>query len=87
MAAKASTAPGLAELLRYIARNERLFLAEAEFALGQEQIKAQLELAARALMPKKDGKLNFPKLSVYSDGAARGNPGLSGAGAVRFQTV
>jgi ribonuclease HI len=72
---------GLAELLRFIARNERLASTEAEFGLSRDQLKRELEKAA-ATFPSPANGQTFDKLSVYSDGAARGNPGLSGAGAV-----
>ncbi len=72
--------PGLTELLRFIARNERLASTEAEFGLTRDQLKRELEKAASAVSGP-NGQA-FDKLSVYSDGAARGNPGLSGAGAV-----
>ncbi len=73
------TQPGLAELLRFIARNERLASTEAEFGLTRTELKQQLERAVSLLAADAQ---TFDKLSVYSDGAARGNPGLSGAGAV-----
>lgn len=72
--------PGFAELLRFIARNERLASTEAEFGLTQAELKRELDKAAAKLTEAMAP--NFDKLSVYSDGAARGNPGLSGAGAV-----
>jgi ribonuclease HI len=75
-----------AELLRFIAREEPLSATlEAFRNVSRERIKKLLERAAEGAT---DGALNghddgaFERLRVYSDGAARGNPGLSGAGAV-----
>jgi ribonuclease HI len=75
-----------AQLLKFIARDERLSATlEAFPGVTRDRLKKLLEKAAEFVgdgatpLPLDDG---FERLRVYSDGAARGNPGLSGAGAV-----
>ena len=76
-----------AELLKFIAREEPLSATlEAFPKVTRERIRKLLERAADGFVdgaiaaPGDDGA--FERMRVYSDGAARGNPGLSGAGAV-----
>lgn len=86
-----------AEILRHIAREEPLDATLRAFpALSRERLQKVLEevadrletVAADAVGPmapegvSSPGTKTFSRLRVYSDGAARGNPGLSGAGAV-----
>ncbi|MBK7863929.1 MAG: ribonuclease HI family protein [Archangiaceae bacterium] len=84
-------ATGDAEVLRFIARQEDLQATlEAFPGLGRAQLQRLLERAATSLDSNGKTLGALPRLStpapervrVYSDGAARGNPGLSGAGAV-----
>ena len=75
-----------AELLKFIAREEPLSATLEAFPhLSRERLKKLLEKAAEgatdgSIAAVDDGA--FERMRVYSDGAARGNPGLSGAGAV-----
>lgn len=77
-----------AELLRYIARHESLEKTLAHFpGVSRAHLVELLESVARALDPSLPAP-ETPRLPsskhvrVYSDGAARGNPGPAGAGAV-----
>ncbi len=75
-----------AELLQFIAREEPLSATLEAFPhVTRERLKKLLARAADAVgevaaAVEENGA--FERLRVYSDGAARGNPGLSGAGAV-----
>ena len=74
-----------AELLAFIAREEPLSATIEAFPhVTRERLKKLLARAAdavgEALQLEENGA--FERLRVYSDGAARENPGLSGAGAV-----
>lgn len=83
-----------AELLRFIAREEPLNDTLRAFrGMSRERLGQLLESAADALAPRAvsaAAQVTGPpvhveagaKLKLYSDGAARGNPGPSGAGAV-----
>lgn len=74
-----------AELLAFIAREEPLSATlEAFPQVTRERLKKLLARAADAieLSAELEEAGAFERLRVYSDGAARGNPGLSGAGAV-----
>ncbi|MBX5481362.1 MAG: ribonuclease HI family protein [Myxococcaceae bacterium] len=81
-----------AEILRHIAREEPLSSTQAAFGVTREQLTRILEKAARQLekdAPRRAASQSevpavpeMPRLRVYSDGAARGNPGPAGAGAV-----
>lgn len=80
--------PKDADILRYIAREEPLAATLQAFpGLARDQLAKLLERVAAGLEePRRpplaqDGPAPF-RLRVYSDGAARGNPGPSGAGAV-----
>ncbi len=78
--------------MRFIAKQESLeSTLEAFPSLDREQLGRLIERVAATLEPGSMKTLgSLPRLStpapasvrVYSDGAARGNPGLSGAGAV-----
>src|SRR5690606_34158467 len=86
--------PTDAELLRFIARQEPLARTREAFpALPPERLRERLEALAERLepaAPQMDVEAPPPpptpsglrKLRVYTDGAARGNPGPAGAGAV-----
>jgi ribonuclease HI len=84
--------PSDAEVLRFVAKHEPLqSTLEAFPGLEREHLQRLLERAASSLDISASKTLgSLPRLStpapervrVYSDGAARGNPGLSGAGAV-----
>ena len=89
--------PSEADLLRYIAREEpltdtvRAFRGVSREHLGQmlEALAARLSAPAEAPSPSESaptitevGKGPYPRLRLFTDGAARGNPGPSGAGAV-----
>lgn len=89
--------PSEADLLRYIAREEpltdtvRAFRGVSREHLGQmlEALAARLSAQAEAPAPAESaptvteaGKGPYPRLRLFTDGAARGNPGPSGAGAV-----
>ena len=85
-----------AELLRTIAREESLERTGAVLGLSRAEIAGALERLAEALVPAAKSTEAAPpvrvsagpagagarRMRVYSDGAARGNPGPSGAGAV-----
>lgn len=73
------------ELISFIAREEPLSATlEAYPHVTRERLKKLLARAAEAIVDSAEVEENgaFERLRVYSDGAARGNPGLSGAGAV-----
>ena len=80
--------PKDAELLRHIAREEPLAATLKAFpGLRRERVTRLLEKMAGALEQPQEGPTRGDpagpfRLRVYSDGAARGNPGPSGAGAV-----
>lgn len=78
-----------AAVLKFLACEEPLHAALSAFPqLNREQLRKILEGAADALTGNVGRLLppslppTFQQLRVYSDGAARGNPGLAGAGAV-----
>ena len=76
-----------AELLQFIAREEPLSATLEAFPhVTRERLKKLLARAADAVGDTTSAAVEengaFERLRVYSDGAARGNPGLSGAGAV-----
>jgi ribonuclease HI len=78
-----------AEILRFVAREEPLSATlEAFPQLNREKLARLLERAALSLegpavaVPVEPAVATLSRLRVYSDGAARGNPGLAGAGAV-----
>ena len=81
-----------AEILRHIAREEPLTATQQALGVTRERISRILQRAAELMDP---GEANaagrresnaepgsVKRLRVYSDGAARGNPGPAGAGAV-----
>lgn len=76
----------LAELLRHIANEEALRTTQKALGLSREEIKEALELLAerveKATPPPAKPRAAHGRLRLYSDGAARGNPGPAGAGAV-----
>lgn len=86
MTARKQRAPSDAELLRFLAREEPLEATLAAFsALTREKLKKTLERLADRWEnggSEAEEKPAWHRLRVYSDGAARGNPGPSGAGAV-----
>ncbi|MFZ5468192.1 MAG: ribonuclease HI family protein [Myxococcota bacterium] len=76
-----------AEVLRHIAREEPLSSTVKAFSgLTRDKLTKLLErvasLAEETPRPAAELVAALPRLRVYSDGAARGNPGPSGAGAV-----
>lgn len=92
--------PTEAEILRHIAREEPLTATVRAFrGLTRERLGQILEEAAERLAagsgepkteppapsPTEEPRGAVPRLRVYSDGAARGNPGPSGAGAVLIE--
>lgn len=88
--------PKDAEVLRYIAQHESLGATlEAFPGLEQKHLARLLEQLAETLgdkatlvkprvdvPPSRPSAAALPRIRVYSDGAARGNPGPAGAGAV-----
>jgi ribonuclease HI len=76
------------EVLKYIAREEPLAgtlkafpgLTRERLARMLEKLAGHANNSASAFEPEVNSSLN--RVRVYSDGAARGNPGPSGAGAV-----
>jgi ribonuclease HI len=81
-----------AEILRHIAREEPLAATQQALGVTRERIAGILQRAAELMDP---GEANpagrrepqvahgtVSRLRLYSDGAARGNPGPAGAGAV-----
>jgi len=91
--------PSEAEVLRHIAREEPLTATVRAFrGMTRERLGQLLEEAAERLAPttkerREDSAAEpaeetrgpIPRLRLYSDGAARGNPGPSGAGAVLIE--
>jgi ribonuclease HI len=87
--------PDEAELLRFIAEHEPLDKTRDHFRLQPAELRALLEAAAaRAPKVPRKAQAELPlaapakravgkleRARVYSDGASRGNPGPSGAGA------
>ncbi len=76
-----------AAVLRFIAREEPLVATLGAFPqLDRSKLQRALEKAARLLEggPVEEVELapSYLRLRLYSDGAARGNPGPAGAGAV-----
>ncbi len=95
---RSSPPPSEAEILRHIAREEPLTATVRAFrGMTRERLGQLLEEAAEQLAPSpgtKERKAEsaaeeprgpVPRLRLYSDGAARGNPGPSGAGAVLIE--
>ncbi len=81
------SAPRDSEVLRFIAREEPLAATLKAFpGLSRERLVRLLERAALSSDEPKAVALapavTLQRVRVYSDGAARGNPGPSGAGAV-----
>lgn len=82
-----------AELLRVIAEKEPLKSTQKALGLTRDQLREALNTLADNLDGPKDYQGDVrqrpggtsQRLRVYSDGAARGNPGLAGAGAVLVQ--
>jgi ribonuclease HI len=88
---RAAKPPSDAEVLRFIARQEELqSTLEAFPGLNREGLRKVLERVAAAAngSPKSLAQVALlhppvpERVRVYSDGAARGNPGPAGAGAV-----
>ncbi len=89
--------PSEADILRHIAREEPLTATVRAFrGLTRERLGQLLEEAAERLAPSaarkaepapaaEEPRSSIPRLRLYSDGAARGNPGPSGAGAVLIE--
>ncbi|MBN1206918.1 MAG: ribonuclease HI family protein [Myxococcaceae bacterium] len=92
--------PTEADILRHIAREEPLTATVRAFrGLTRERLGQLLEEAAERLSGSSAGSRpraaaaasaqelrgSVPRLRLYSDGAARGNPGPSGAGAVLIE--
>jgi ribonuclease HI len=85
-------APKDADVLRHIAREEPLSQTAERFGLTRERLTRLLERVADqvdASPPQRTVSREVPitgdgisRMRVYSDGAARGNPGPAGAGAV-----
>ncbi len=79
-----------ADILRHVAREEPLSITLKAFpGLTRERLARLIERVAEIIAPGNsrasaltDAALAPSKVRVYSDGAARGNPGPSGAGAV-----
>ncbi len=80
-----------ADILRFIAKEEPLAATlEAFPSLTREKLRRLLERSANVAADLTDltsgvtelPPIGPPRVRVYSDGAARGNPGHSGAGAV-----
>lgn len=79
------------ELLRFIAENEKLDATAQEYGVRRDRLVRLLERAAELVDAEDRGPTlantaglprNVQRVRVYSDGAARGNPGPAGAGAV-----
>jgi ribonuclease HI len=83
--------PADEDILRHIAQKERFTSTLKAFpGLTREQISRLLErMASLSESPRPKGGADGapPRVRVYSDGAARGNPGPSGAGAVLVDTA
>lgn len=83
-----------ADILRHIAREEPLTATSEAFGVSREKLarllervadhveKNPLRRAVTAEVPAAPVSGESPRMRVYSDGAARGNPGPAGAGAV-----
>jgi ribonuclease HI len=76
-----------AAVLRFIAREEPLGATLSAFpSLDRARLQRTLEKAAALVEgdgePEPPRAPTYPRLRVYCDGAARGNPGPAGAGAV-----
>src|SRR5258708_7282451 len=79
-----------ADILRHVAREEPLSITLKAFpGLTRERLARLIERVAETIAPGNsrasaltDAALAPSKVRVYSDGAARGNPGPSGAGAM-----
>src|SRR5438132_3002973 len=75
-----------AQLLEAIAEHESLEKTCAALGIEPEDARRLLRGAARSLRSEKPVQRSLPlggkAVIVYSDGAARGNPGPAGAGAV-----
>ena len=77
-------------MLRFIAENEGLEITQAEFGVKRDRLAKLLERAADLVDADEKPTLantaglpkNLERVRLYSDGASRGNPGPSGAGAV-----
>ncbi len=89
MTAKSKTLSGRAlssAVLRFLAREEPLVATLGAFPqLDRARLQRILEKAAASLEGNGEEAPSEPAVSrvrLYSDGAARGNPGLAGAGAV-----
>lgn len=78
--------PSDGELLKFIAKEEPLAATLKAFpSLTRERIGKLLDKCAKNLSSNGEEANDagaLERVRVYSDGAARGNPGLSGAGAV-----
>src|SRR3954463_16131426 len=77
--------PNVAALLRHIASEEALRSTQKALSLTREEIRQTLEQLAAKLdkdVGSRTAGATHPRLRLYSDGAARGNPGPAGAGAV-----
>jgi len=79
--------PSDTELLQFIAREEPFSATLEAFPnITRERLKKLLARAAEAVGEATGATVEvqaaFERMRVYSDGAARGNPGISGAGAV-----
>lgn len=86
MVVKNAKSPSDGALLRFIADEETLpRIREAFPGVSHTRIQKALRLAAEYVDQRATevtAETAYPSIRVYSDGAARGNPGLSGAGAV-----
>lgn len=80
-----------ADILRHIAREEPLTATLETFGLSRDRLARVLERVAeeleklparRAITGEFPAVNDMTRIRVYSDGAARGNPGPAGAGAV-----
>lgn len=81
-----------AEILRHIAREEPLTATQQALGVTRQQISRILQRAAELIDPgertegsRRESRTDaeaVKRVRVYSDGAARGNPGPAGAGAV-----
>jgi ribonuclease HI len=75
-----------AEILRFVSHEEPLTATLSAFpGIDRAQLKRMLDAAAERLLgeiPAEAPITAMTRLRMYCDGAARGNPGLAGAGAV-----
>jgi len=79
--------PSPAEVLRFIAENESFERTLAAFPdLGLDDLRGLLRAVARAAVQREAEArgIDTSRLRVFCDGAARGNPGPAGAGAVLY---